>query len=140
MIRCRIAGLFLVMALLILSAGSATAGFDEGVAAYKRGDYAAALREFMPLALAGDSSAQYNLGVIYRLGEGVPQNDAEAMRWYRLAAAQGAANAQNDLGVMYADGPWRAPGLRRGGALVPAGRRPGQRASAEQPRRDVWQW
>jgi uncharacterized protein len=52
------------MALFILSAGSATAGLDEGVAAYEKGDYAAALREFMPSALSGHSVAQYNLGVM----------------------------------------------------------------------------
>jgi len=34
----------------------------------------------------------------------VPRNDAEAVRWYRLAAEQGYADAQNNLGVMYAEG------------------------------------
>ncbi len=32
------------------------------------------------------------------------RNDAEAMRWYRLAADQGNARAQSGLGAMYADG------------------------------------
>ena len=36
----------------------------------------------------GDASAQFNLGVRYADGEGVPQDDAEAVRWYRLAAAR----------------------------------------------------
>ena len=97
-------GPFLVMAVFILTAGSATAGFDEGVAAYERGDYAAALREFMPLALGGDSSAQYSLGVMYTQGEGIAQDYAEAVRWYRLAADQGNASAQYNLGVRYHDG------------------------------------
>jgi TPR repeat protein/S1-C subfamily serine protease len=60
-----------------------------------------AFREFMPLALAGDSTAQYNLGVLYSHGEGVPQNHAEAARWYRRAADQGLADAQTKLGAMY---------------------------------------
>jgi TPR repeat protein len=34
----------------------------------------------------------------------VPQNFAEAMKWYRLAATQGYANAQNNLGQMYVNG------------------------------------
>ncbi|PKP78978.1 MAG: hypothetical protein CVT81_01420 [Alphaproteobacteria bacterium HGW-Alphaproteobacteria-3] len=34
----------------------------------------------------------------------IPRDDAEAVRWYRLAAAQGDADAQNNLGVMYAEG------------------------------------
>jgi hypothetical protein len=41
---------------------------------------------------------------MYARGQGVPQNYAEAVRWYRLAAEQGNAPAQNNLGVMYAKG------------------------------------
>ncbi len=41
---------------------------------------------------------------MYRDGRGVPQDDAEAVRWYRLAADQGLADAQFSLGVMYAIG------------------------------------
>ena len=49
----------------------------------------------------GDADAQNNLGVMYVLGEGVPQDDAEAARWYRLAGEQGDAEAQYNLGDMY---------------------------------------
>ncbi len=49
--------------LLSLLATPAWAGFAEGVAAYERGDYATALREWRPLAEQGDAEAQYNLGV-----------------------------------------------------------------------------
>ena len=31
----------------------------------------------------------YNLGLMYTTGEGVPQNDTEAVRWFRMAADQG---------------------------------------------------
>ena len=55
-------------------------------------------------AATGDALAQVNLGNMYRTGEGVPQDYAEAMRWYRLAADQGHAAAQFNLGVMYTDG------------------------------------
>ena len=41
---------------------------------------------------------------MYGTGRGVPQDAAEAVRWYRLAAEQGIASAQNNLGVMYGDG------------------------------------
>ena len=41
---------------------------------------------------------------MHSLGEGVPENDAEAVRWYRLAAEQGNASAQYSLGIMYAYG------------------------------------
>ena len=52
----------------------------------------------------GDAEAQYNLGRMYANGEGVPQDDAEAARWYRLAADQGDASAQYALAGMYAYG------------------------------------
>ena len=41
---------------------------------------------------------------MYANGEGVPEDDAEAVRWYRLAADQGHADAQYNLGWMYANG------------------------------------
>ena len=41
---------------------------------------------------------------MYDDGEGVPQDDAEAVRWYRLAADQGHATAQNNLGIRYSNG------------------------------------
>ncbi len=41
---------------------------------------------------------------MYNSGRGVPQDDAEAVRWYRLAAEQGLALAQYSLGVRYASG------------------------------------
>src|SRR5919106_1394834 len=100
----RIAGLFLAVAVSVLTPGSATAGWDEGVAAYDRGDYHAAFREFMALAVAGYSSAQLNIGVMYASGQGVPQNYAEAVRWFRRAADHGEAQAQSNLGVMYERG------------------------------------
>ena len=52
----------------------------------------------------GDAEAQSNLGYMYDTGQGVPQDYAEAMRWYRLAADQGYDGAQNNLGVMYDNG------------------------------------
>ncbi len=75
--------------------------FSQGVAAYKRGDFATALRIWRPLAEQGDADAQSNLGLMYDNGEGVPENDAEAVRWYRLAAERGLARAQAMLGARY---------------------------------------
>ena len=56
------------------------------------------------LAEQGLLRAQFNLGLMYANGEGVPENDAEAVKWFRLAAEQGLAEAQFNLGVMYANG------------------------------------
>ncbi len=76
-------------------------GFNAGVAAYKWGAYGIALRVWRPLAEQGNAKAQYNLGLMYRKGQGVPQDDAEAVGWWRKAAEQGNAGAQNNLAVMY---------------------------------------
>ena len=51
-----------------------------------------------------DVRAQLELGIISGLGISVPQNDTEAIRWYRLAVEQGDATAQFLLGLMYAQG------------------------------------
>ncbi len=82
----------------------AWAVIDEGKAAYKRGDYATALREWRPLAEQGNALAQYNLGIMYVDGLGVPQDYAKALQWWRKAAEQGHAGAQFNLGVMYGKG------------------------------------
>jgi len=55
-------------------------------------------------AEAGDALAQSTLGSMYTSGEGVAQDDTEALRWYRLAADQGLAAAQAGLGYMYLNG------------------------------------
>ena len=55
-------------------------------------------------AESGDAEAQNNLGVMYYKGLGVPEDYAEAVKWYRLAADQGYADAQCNLGVMYDNG------------------------------------
>jgi len=78
--------------------------FDDASAAYEQGDYATAYRLIKPLAEQGYAKAQYNLGVLYNKGIGVPQDYTEAMKWYRKAAEQGLADAQYNLGVMYHEG------------------------------------
>jgi uncharacterized protein len=77
---------------------------EDGVAAYKRGDYATALRLLSPLAESGNARAQYNLGVMYKDGRGVPRDDVEAATWLRKAADQGFSRAQFAMGVMYQNG------------------------------------
>ena len=96
--------LFIALAVCtVVTVGSslAIAGFDKGVAAYERGDYATALKEFRVLAEQGDATAQFILGVMYHDGRGVTQDYKEAVKWHRKAADQGNALAQFNLGVMY---------------------------------------
>lgn len=78
--------------------------WDDGVAAHRKGNYATALQVFRPLAEQGDVRAQYNLGLMFEKGQGIPQDDKEAATWYMKAAYQGFMHAQYNLGVMYENG------------------------------------
>jgi TPR repeat protein len=80
--------LILILTALLAFQSAAASEFDETKA----------------LAEQGVATAQYNLGVMYADGDGVPENGAEAVKWFRKAADQGDADAQYNLGVMYADG------------------------------------
>jgi len=52
----------------------------------------------------GNADAQFDLGALYRVGNGVPLDVQEASRWFRRAANQGHTVAQLNLGVLYAYG------------------------------------
>ncbi len=54
----------LACAISIAGGGAARADFDAGWQAYQRGDFAAAMAEWQPLAEQGHALAQYNMGVI----------------------------------------------------------------------------
>lgn len=89
---------------IALASAPSCAGVDESAAAKSRGDYATALAEFKAAADQGDAVAQYNLGLMYYNGQGVPRDDQLAAAWFRKAADQGHAVAQYNLGLMYAIG------------------------------------
>ncbi len=93
--------LVLMCGLLGFLACPVWAGYDEGEDAYLRGNFAAALEFWSPLAEQGHAEAQNMLGYMYRFGEGVEPDYSMARKWYRLAADQGNPTAQNNLGVMY---------------------------------------
>ena len=80
------------------------ADFAAGLRAYEKGDFAAARAEWEPLANSGSAAAQFNLGLLYYDGRGVPQDFQEARRWFHRAADQGYAKAQHNLGAMYGAG------------------------------------
>lgn len=93
-----------IVAALTVAGPVAAASVGDADAARDRGDYATEFRFTLPLAQQGNAKAQFNLGVMYYDGQGVPQYYFQAVKWFRLAAAQGHANAQNILGVSYRDG------------------------------------
>jgi Sel1 repeat len=68
------------------------------------GDAAARAASYLVRAKAGDSAAQYDVGVFYARGDGLVQDYASAASWFHAAAAQGNVAAQYNLGVLYAQG------------------------------------
>ena len=72
----------------------------KAMAAHRNFDYQTALKLWRIAAEKGDPNAQYHLGKMYQLGQGVEQSDSVAKAWYRLAAAGGHNVAQAKLGTM----------------------------------------
>ena len=83
---------------------AAEAAFNRGAEAYAREDYAQAARWMREAAEQGHARAQDNLGIMYTIGLGVPQDGRQAERWLLEAAKQGYAPAQKNLGILYRDG------------------------------------
>ena len=77
---------------------------EEGLAAYRGGDYAKAMELWRPLAEKGNADAQYRVGSMYAEGKGVERNDATALNWFKRAAEGGNAAAQYNVGASYAGG------------------------------------
>ena len=75
--------------------------FQQGLTAYEQSDYQTAFKLWLPMAEQGDANVQFNLGVMYAKGQGVKQDDFEAVKWFRKAAEQGHAKAQAILGFSY---------------------------------------
>ena len=94
----------MALPILLTVHGLAWGDWGEGLAAYRRGDYDAALREWRPLAEQGHADAQYSLGAMYGNGHGIPQDDKATVKWFRKAAEQGHTKAQFNLGAMYGNG------------------------------------
>ena len=89
-----------LLALLLVLSGAASSFAQEA----DPGQFVPDLGSLYMEADAGDAGAQYDLGFYYETGIGVPQDDAEAAKWYRMAAEQGHARAEERLGSMYAAG------------------------------------
>jgi len=67
-------------------------------------DPAGRLAYLQRLAEAGNPEAQLQLAIVYAKGDGVPQDYATAVKWFRAAADQGLPRAQYDMGVVYERG------------------------------------
>jgi TPR repeat protein len=87
-LRTLLIGLMLTVSGEIVRAGP----LEDGIAAYRSGDYATALRILRPLAEQGNSTAQVFLGLMYSQGQGVVQDNLRAHMWLNLAASRLSGN------------------------------------------------
>ncbi|MCG8325056.1 MAG: hypothetical protein MI673_06025, partial [Thiotrichales bacterium] len=92
----------LILGLLLVLSGPLSAGPLEENA-----------KQIQKLAEQGDAKAQSHLGYLHYVGEGVPQDYAKAVSWYRKAATQGDRDAQYNLAVAYAFGEGIAQDLKQ---------------------------
>jgi TPR repeat protein len=96
--------LWLLILSLPASLFAAGADFATGLTAYQKGDYAGAVKEWRPLAEQGVAEAQFNLGLLYADGQGVPLDPGQAASWFEKAAEQDYGKAQLNLGALYSSG------------------------------------
>ena len=80
----------LILTLLVLVSSKVTGTpSDDFLTSVRQGDYATALTIAKSEADKGESWAQYNLGLMYYIGRGTPQDFELSLMWTKLAAAQG---------------------------------------------------
>jgi uncharacterized protein len=104
---------YLVAALAAFAAAPASAqNVKAGIEAWQRADYSAAVAIWKPLAAAGDSDAQFNLGQAYRLGRGVPLDLGAAQMWFQRAANSGHLDAETTLGLLLFENGSHTEGLK----------------------------
>jgi hypothetical protein len=100
------------------------------MAAFRRGDHAAARVHFRLLAARDVPVAETLLGTMAANGQGGPRDDAEAAAWFLRAARRGYAPAQLALADCFARGRGVAPDPRRAAALARAAAAQGQPGAA----------
>lgn len=92
----------LLAAIMIFAPGpTLAADFETGLKAFRAGNIEQALKEWQPLARAGEPNAQHSLGMMYEYGHGLERDDVEAAKWYLKAAEQNISEAQYRLAVFY---------------------------------------
>lgn len=95
--------LAILISIMIVTSAYAN-DFQEGLDAIHETNYKKALRKLLPLAESGHAAAQYNIGVMHEWGNGVPQDNSQALKWYKRSAELFHKDAQNNLGALYSKG------------------------------------
>jgi len=96
--------LFILLGVPVLCAVTISCEDYRADKAYIHRDYRKTVEELRDLAERGEARAQYDLGLLYDKGQGIPQSDKQAFHWYQMAAEQDDDRAQYNLGLMYANG------------------------------------
>ncbi len=91
--------ILIILSLILVVPAVYADDYQDGVDAFDKKDFKAALKKLKPLAEKGHASAQQKLGELYST-----QDHKEAVKWYRLAAEQRNEGAQVNLAIMYDEG------------------------------------
>lgn len=97
-----------LMFTLLLGVSFASSGradsFDDALRAYEQGQYKSAIQQWTGLAQGGHPEAQYRLGLMHEIGQGVTRCNAGAFDWYLRSARNGHPQAQLAVARMYERG------------------------------------
>ena len=99
--RLLVGSFFVVLFAFIYNSNASEEQLNKGYDYAIAGEYLKAFDVWKPLAENGDEWAQYSLGVMYRDGLGIKENDTLAEKWTRLSAEQGNRVAAYNLGIIY---------------------------------------
>lgn len=78
--------------------------YDLGVRLLDTGQYLDALKAFGKSAKAGNTEAQYQIGIMFLEGQGITANPADAAYWFRKAAQNGHVPSQFEIGYCFMNG------------------------------------
>jgi hypothetical protein len=100
-----------MMLALAIGAPAMAASVKDGVDAWQRGQFDAAVAIWRPLAKAGDPDATFDLGQAYKLGRGVPSDLAKARGLFGQAAKAGHAESAANYGLLLFQNGQRAAAM-----------------------------
>ena len=96
---------FIALCIFVVTPKTASSeAIQKGIEAYRQGDYATALNEWLPIAEQGNPDAQFSVGLLFDQGLNVIPDYKIAVKWFTLASKQGHIFAQSNLGWKYHKG------------------------------------
>ncbi len=99
-----IIGTLVFLVLTLFSTLSQGDNLERGIYELNRGEFHAAIEQFRPLVAEGYAPAQYQMGIVYQKGYGVPKDGMKALALFELAAQQNDSDAQFELALIYGEG------------------------------------